>query len=94
MLDTIDGNKDGETFISVNAVYREDGRESTDHPVGHLVIKPSDGWQKFETEFTVSENSTKRAEDLFSVFVDPTNELAWNWQIDNVVVEEIKPEKK
>jgi len=94
VLDTIDGNKDGETFISVNAVYREDGKESTDHPVGHLVIKPSDGWQKFETEFTVSENSTKRAEDLFSVFVDPTNELAWNWQIDNVVVEEIKPEKK
>ncbi len=91
VLGTVDGNTDAKTFVCVNAVYKQDGKTSTDHTSGHLDISPADGWQKFTTTFKVSPNSSSRSADMFSVFVDPTNELAWNWQIDNVVVKEIKP---
>ncbi len=91
VLGDVSGNTDAATFVCVNAVYKEPGKDSTDHTSGHLDISPKDGWKKFTTTFTVSPNSEIRSADMFSIFVDPSQGYAWNYQIDNVVVTEIKP---
>ncbi len=89
---TNDGSKDSTigTQIHVNAVYA-DPAGSSDHVVAGKKVSVSDGWVHYECEYTVSTASANRANDEFTIYANPVGELGCDYQIDNVVVTEVKP---
>ena len=92
------------TRVVVNPRYTDkiDGaiKERADHPENGqgIDISSEDGWVKASVTFTVSENSTLRTGDSFTIFANPPGD-ANNYQnvvymVDNFVISVVEPEEK
>ena len=93
-----------ETKIVVNPRYTDkiDGaiKERADHPENGqgITVSSNDGWIKASVTFTVSESSTLRTGDSFTIFANPPGD-ATNYQnvvymVDNFVISVVEPEEK
>ncbi len=79
------GTADSENITALfhaNARYLTDNF-SLDHVVSNHSIK-SGSWTKITCTFTVPENTTDRSKDQFTFYVDPVNDAAVYYQVDNV----------
>ena len=93
-----------DTKVVVNPRYTEkvDGaiKEGADHPENGqgISISSADGWVKASVTFTVSEGSTLRTSDKFTIFANPPGDASnfknIVYMLDNFVVTVVEPEEK
>lgn len=82
---------DFKVTVLCNAQYT-DPAGSKDHVVSRIVTTYGDGWTHFAFDFTVSDKSRSRGEDILSFYTDPVNKLGVGFLLDNVVVTETPKE--
>ena len=82
---------DFKVTVLCNAQYT-DPAGSKDHVVSRIVTTYGDGWTHFAFDFTVSDKSRSRGEDVLSFYTDPVNKLGVGFLLDNVVVTETPKE--
>ncbi len=78
---------DFEAELLCNAQYT-DPAGSKDHVVSNIKMKYGSGWTHFSFDFTVSDKSRSRGEDVLSFYTNPKDDLGVGFLLDNVVVTE------
>ncbi len=73
------------TKLALNMQYKDDSG-SVNHVVLSKKVTVEDGWVNFTKEFTVSEASTDRSADKFSIYAEPSSGVTVGYYIDNLII--------